>query len=103
MALIILVSLFIADFFITHQIIGLTGFEAEANPLMHWLLIATGTVWVLLFTKIVILLFLLFAVGLAYNFSSEMTQIRLAVALWGLVLLTSAVDLWSIHVLRVVS
>jgi hypothetical protein len=102
-AMLSLAFFFIIDFFITRNIISIAGFDAEANPIDHWLLTVFQTVWVLLAWKIFTLWALFGAVILVYYRSNRRTRDFVVYALWGLVGITIIVDLWSIHVMNVVS
>lgn len=94
---------FTMDFFFTKSIIEIAGFTAEANPIMFWLLMTFQTVWVLLAVKLVAL-WLLFSVVLVVAIHGRPAMRNAMVyILWALVTITVFVDLWSVHVLRVVS
>jgi hypothetical protein len=95
----LLFAFYIVDFFITHSIINHSSFQAEVNPIAHWLLMTFGTVWVLLAAKIIFFWFLFLTVGIVNAIGSAATKIRVVYYLWTLVVITFLVDIWSLHVL----
>lgn len=103
LALVTMFIFFTMDFFFTKQIIDVTGFEAEANPLMHWFLNTFQTVWVLLAVKMIALWLLCGVVLLVAARARQTTKDTMVYILWALVTVTVFVDLWSVHVLRVIS
>jgi hypothetical protein len=94
---------FTLDFFFTKNIIDRIGFDAEANPIMHWLLTTFQTVWVLLAIKLLVLAFLWQTLLIVAAKGKPATKNFMVYALWVLVTVTVFVDLWSVHVLKVVS
>lgn len=94
---------FMMDFFFTKDIIDHIGFDAEANPIMLWLLTTFQTVWVLLVVKLLVLAFLWQTLLLVAAKGKPATKNFMVYALWTLVAVTVFVDLWSVHVLSVVS
>lgn len=56
MQLIILLSLLnFYDFITTKSLVDMYGFGAEANPFLYWAMVATGSVWVILWIKMLVL------------------------------------------------
>lgn len=95
--------LFITDFVFTKQIIDITGFEAEANPMMHWFLMGYQSIWILLVVKIFTLLLLFAVASLVLARARIETKKALVYILWALTAAIVLVNLWSVYVLRVVS
>lgn len=103
MALTSMFFLFTMDFFFTKRIIDVEGFTAEANPIMLWFLLTFQTIWVLLFLKMIALWALLGVAILVLARARPTTKTAFVYCLWALVAVAGFVDLWSVHVLRVVS
>jgi hypothetical protein len=102
-ALSILFTFFVADFFITKSIIGYAGYDAEANTAMHWVLLQTNNVYSLLGVKLFAFWCLTMVTMIVNAFAADPIKRRLVFALWALVAVTICVDFWSMYVLRVVS
>lgn len=64
--LVLLTILNLADFFLTKNLVAAHGFEAEGNPILYQLMVATGTVHAILWTKVV-------AVGLMWILYDRVT------------------------------